>query len=355
MKALLGCNVYISAGACQRHIPILLDLLKGTQERCLQQSTTTNEKGRCVVVHAFSDVVYNRSSIHLAANCEDLMTKTVSDLVCRARLELLASNEARSGHDGRRIDNKNVVHPYVGLVDHVSVMPLVPVEIQPQYLMHDRIDTPWGRSARAIGEILARTYHDVNVVYYGAADPDRTPLAEVRRKKTNFFQSGGLSESNAATRDRMSSSSSSSLSLSSLETTIVGAPSTFVENFNIRLTSGVDKQTAQSLTRSLRHRNGGILGVEALTLPYSHGRYEVACNILKPTLGSVEDIQNHVEKWARNRADDLVETAYRVGTTADQCLQALELASSLEETAALEQHNTHVWHHFETYLSSNSR
>jgi hypothetical protein len=34
---------------------------------------------------------------------------------------------------------------------------------------------------------------------------------------------------------------------------------------------------ARSLTQALREQDGGLPGVEALTLPYSKGQFEVAC------------------------------------------------------------------------------
>jgi hypothetical protein len=78
-----------------------------------------------------------------------------------------------------------------------------------------------------------------------------------------------------------------------------------------------------------------LAGVEALTLPYTEGRYEVACNLLRPDVGSAEVIKAKVNEWASQTmkaspSHKLVEKAYRVGTTVDQCLEAVSLSDSLE-------------------------
>ena len=95
-------------------------------------------------------------------------------------------------------------------------------------------------------------------------------------------------------------------------------------------------------------------GVEALTLPYirhaDHGGnvYEVACNLLEPKIGSVEQIEVELEKWiqqqkqqllSKDDGDDMndqydrdyfIEKAYRVGTTEEQCLSLLKNADEDE-------------------------
>jgi hypothetical protein len=87
---------------------------------------------------------------------------------------------------------------------------------------------------------------------------------------------------------------------------------------------------AQSLTWVLREQDGGLPGVKALTLPYSKGRFEVACNLLCVDVGSTEAIESKVNKWAPEtmRAqplDQLVKKVYCVGTTVDQCLEVVTM------------------------------
>jgi hypothetical protein len=87
---------------------------------------------------------------------------------------------------------------------------------------------------------------------------------------------------------------------------------------------------AQFLTWALREQDGGLPGVEALTLPYSKGQFEVACKVA---------IESKVKEWASKTmksqpSDQLVEKAYFVGTTVDQCLEVNTMFDSLESAIA---------------------
>lgn len=361
-QPLLACNVYITAGALPRHAPILLDLLRNTQELCrshIVQRKKDSDESRselCVVVHAFADTVYNRSSFHLAGT-EHMISDVVSTLVTDARKNLAEESQNNDDVDEGQVNNvENASHPYVGLVDHIAVMPII---TDTMYDDKDNtktgnnqsdevnLQTPSGRAARYIGESMK----GVDVFYYGNADPQRTPLAEVRRKKTSFFHSGGLEKKRTA-----------DLREKQIDVATVGAPPHFVENFNIRLTQNCDKKTAQSLTKFLRERDGGLPGLEALTLPYSNGRFEVACNLLQPHIGSTHAIENKVKEWAAKvihqapekgrSVEDLVETAYRVGTTEAQCVETL--SSALDPyNEILKEHDNQILNRFKTYLATN--
>ena len=85
----------------------------------------------------------------------------------------------------------------------------------------------------------------------------------------------------------------------------------------------------------------GLVGVEALTLPYDSGRWEVACNLLRPDLASAEDIHKRAEQWDReleHQASNgrLLEFGYRVGTTAEQCVRVLDLLRMSSSKSAIE-------------------
>jgi len=105
----------------------------------------------------------------------------------------------------------------------------------------------------------------------------------------------------------------------------------------------------------VREKNGGVRGVEALTLPYDNGRLEVACNLLQVgdgdggDGGGVGDVEKRVELWLegmiqeRQRQEDdgdgemevgreyFIEEGYRVGTTVEQCKDVLLLGCVDEE------------------------
>lgn len=229
-------------------------------------------------------------------------------------------------------------HPFVGLVDHVSVMPLQPAA-------HNSSDeSQHGKAASRIGKRLQEI--GVQVFYYGDAHPEGTPLAVVRRERTNFFQSGGLDNDETE-----------SLHADDKGVATVGAPAMFVENFNIRLTANCDLKTARSLTKFLRERDGGLLGVEGLTLPYGNGRYEMAGNLLRPDVGSSDAVLTKLDEWVEqtlkelpfDQKSDLVEIAYRVGTTSEQCLNGLAQCESPEDII---RHDQQVTEQFRTYLTN---
>lgn len=330
----VACNVYVSAGAPQ-FANVLTNLLRTTQEHChqIKENAKYNTKRRddtilndistapppsVVVVHAFCDGPYDRSSFHLAGS-PTLVADAASALVTQAIVSLENSKQCQPNGTG---GNKATPHPTVGLVDHVSVLPLPSEEVDIQLKKDEGSPSSiTGMVAQHIGASMS--IMGVDVLYYGYAHPDQVPLATVRREKTQFFQSGTTTSPIAAA----AAAASSSNDIRGQAT--VGAPEQFTENFNIRLKSGTPKSIAQSLTRHVRERDGtGLPFVEALTLPYSHDRYEVACNLLHPEMTSANDIVDRVASWESDVGGEWVETSYRVGTTAAMCHDALERAST---------------------------
>ena len=290
-----------------------------------------NAAEKIVVVDAYADGLYDRSSFHLAGHQSPVVT-VASELIKGAIQGLLVTPDLYDECESR--------HPFVGIVDHVSVMPLefndeASGDTQP----HDKEGvisySLTGNAARDIGKGMEDL--GLDVLYYGDAHPEKTPLATVRREQTFFFRTGGLNCPPPKTRP------------SKAGVATVGAPPSFVENYNVRLRSG--KLTARSLTKLLRERDGGLVGVEALTLPYGNGRYEIACNLLRPHVGSVEALKAKVKEWA-SRTDNKhaeVEKGYRVGTTVDQCLEAISVSDSVE--GAIE-HDEAVMERFREYLNN---
>lgn len=130
----------------------------------------------------------------------------------------------------------------------------------------------------------------------------------------------------------------------------------FVENFNIRLTSNCDIKMAKSLTRFIRERDGGLVGVEALTLLYSNNRFEVAANLLQLDKSSSRDILARVDEWVDlhmtdsrfNNFNDIIEKCYRVGTTREQCLSVMKQCQSPDRRKA---HDDEVATRFKEYLN----
>ena len=345
--SLVACNIYITSAASAA----LPSLLSRAQDHCRQlrliqnqQVIRSDEKYKkesnaavAAIVRAYADIPYDRSSFHLAGR---------SDCVAEVAIRLIqnALNEIELKNDNNDPSNKlEARHPFVGLVDHVSIMPI----IANQEFVPTATPTAAATAAREIGSQIDQS-NSIKIHYYGLACPNHTPLATVRRQ-TSFFKSGGAHDE------------SSSCNFNNQEQTnqfekgecTIGAPLDFVENYNIRLTSNVDFGTAKTLTQALRGRNiatkgMGVPGVEALTLPYNRdvnqggNVYEVACNLLEPKLGSVDKIELELEKWIQKQKQQLlqddedvndqynrdyfIEKAYRVGTTEEQCLSVLKNA-----------------------------
>ena len=367
--SIVGCNIYITAAAS--HSSTLLHLLSRAQDHCRQlrvqnygedrDTIHSNNKldghesvASVAIVHAYADIPYNRSSFHLSGTSE-CVSDVAGRLICNALNEIDLDDNSDNNKSGDDKGGGESSHPFVGLVDHVSVMPIYHPKINTHGDMSSVICEAAASSARHIGKRISET-NLVNVYYYGKACPNNTPLATVRRERTSFFKSGGTvdnldqSQSNDITKQNNDSATITKIALKG--DTTIGTPVHFVENLNIRLTSNVSLEQAKTLTQFVRGRNistkgYGVDGVEALTLPYvrdtSEGGkvYEVACNLTNPQEGSAENVMTQLEKWivmqrqlklsATNHGGDesefnydyFVEDAYRVGTTEDQCLNVL--------------------------------
>ncbi|KAL3811521.1 hypothetical protein ACHAXA_010297 [Cyclostephanos tholiformis] len=377
-KSIVACNIYITASALHR--TTLLRLLRSAQERCGQLRRQNNYgwvskvTAPVGIIHAYADIPYDRSSFHLAG-CSDCVSKVASELICTAinDIDVDVGNGPTEDDDCR--------HPFVGLVDHVSVMPLAPLSQNHSSVENRPNDCEAAaNAAREIGRQISKT-NLVNVHYYGVACPQNTPLAKVRRESTSFFNSGGAV-------DRSQNGKKNDLEMNALSTlpnvarkgdTVVGTPINFVENFNIRLTPNVKFGQAKTLTRFLRGRNisergYGVAGVEALTLAYTmdefHGDrvYEVACNLTKPKEnGGVREVRAQLDKWIdiQRRQSSIktsdekyfVDVAYRVGTTEEQCRRVLfqgkehGVGSMPNNETFWEEHDKEVLSKFEEFLS----
>jgi glutamate formiminotransferase len=380
-KMLVACNVYVSAGLPQ-YSNLLLQLLGEAQEHCRTTRLSPSpsiarwavkdvilsegnasvddnvDNERVVIVHAFCDGPYDRSSFHIAGSpC--LVASVASRLATRA-VETLEEDWERAlnkEYGNVKNDGANEIivtpHPTVGLVDHVSVLPLAPYTFtddaggKRSAIENDPPTT--GLVAQRIGESLVSA--GVNVLYYGYADlVSQRPLATVRRESTTFFQPTISSTSSSENRNGGVSNPGKGRGQAT-----VGAPNCFTENFNIRLRPHTPKAIAQSLTRHVRERDGGLPFVEALTLRYGQDQYEVACNLLDPSVTAATDIIERVQSWAPNHIADTpndisnnaVEIAYRVGTTAEMCIDAIKATMTRDGE---EEYNRQVMHRFKHFI-----
>jgi len=397
VSSLVACNVYVSAGR-PHHSEILLSILEQCQERCRNlrigalsptsqlyfanhacnakssshpsdtggSNKSGKKRGHIAMIHAYADGPYDRSSFHLAGDA--VYVADVASHVASLAIDGLTTFNTESNNKFKKL-SENSQHPLIGLVDHISVMPLLPKEDLKNPSLsaaaeaakeHEKYNSyipndSHGLAATYIGKELSK--RGVQVFYYGTSHPDQTPLATIRREKTAFFHSGGLSN------DSISSTSSSLCQNQSKEKLMgsctVGSPSSFVENYNILLSGNVSKNQAMSLTKKIRERDGGIPGVEALTLPYNMGRYEVACNLLRPVEGSTDDISNALNNWVNDHEEKerkkkgysfYVEDSYRVGTTVEQCIDTLKKYSDDTEDIFTKDYDFFIFKRFRKFL-----
>ena len=375
--ATVACNVYVTAAA-SHHSSTLLNLLNRTQCYCQEirhtamgtALTGSKKLAPVAVIHAYADIPYDRSSFHLAGR-PDCVADVVGRLIRNALNEI--DLDCNNINNNKTEKNTDARHPFVGLVDHVSIMPLN----YPRSNNSKNCEAA-ANAAHEIGKQISKT-NLVNIHYYGMACPHNTPLATVRRQRTSFFQSGGATGEGQVGQYEPETKRTNASSKGDMT---IGAPVNFVENFNIRLTSNVNFEQAKTLTQFLRGRNistkgYGVAGVEALTLPYvrdtSEGGtvYEVACNLTHPTEGCVNEVRAQLEKWierqrqlfsseiedAAKLGDEyFVEDAYSVGTTEEQCVSVLSEKWSKEDIGAAsnevlwKEYDQRVYDKFRGYL-----
>jgi glutamate formiminotransferase len=355
-KRLIGCNIYITAGGSQQHAPILSDLVQRAQNLFQEKSSKTNEEDLLpvslmdaseeemtqsiiedkredqydlgVLVHAFTDKVYNRTSLHLAGTPE-IILDVASDLIEHVVVELRKLNDT----EGSMID-KTTEHPNVGLVDHVAVVPLL-TWMESRMLDSDTpfsprfLTTHGANVARKLGSFI-RDKLNIVVFFYALAHKRNFSLVKVRRRRTNFFKN------------------KQGTYLAGPESCTVGAPEEFVENYNVRIHKKCQKKAVQHLARSVRESDGGLVGVEAMALRYSRDRWEVACNLIRPYAGgaNVDELKNAFREWNENKK--VLEKGYRVGTTQEQCIKVLETIHRSEEKRRI--HDKSVMAEFQSYL-----
>lgn len=365
-KRLIGCNIYITAGGSDRHVPILTDLVQRAQnlfqEKSSNQSVPTlprkslldiseEEMERSLIerdkddrydlgilVHAYTDKVYNRTSLHLAGTPE-IILDVASELIQQIVMELRAIVVDESEDD--RIGS-TTEHPHVGLVDHVAVVPLV-TGMESQILDPYTTFTPLfvkthgADVARKLGKFVCDSLN-IHVFYYGLAHKKNVPLVKVRKRRTNFFKSNGRIVTGSMEPDQPT-----------MESCTIGAPEEFVENYNVRMKAKCTKKTAHYLARLVREKDGGLAGIEAMAFPYSKDRWEVACNLMRPYAGgaNVEALKDEFRKW--NSGRNLMEKGYRVGTTQEQSIKVLENISRSAKSRKV--HDEKVMTKFQEYLN----
>ena len=218
-------------------------------------------RGTLLDVHADAD--HHRSVFTLVADPEPLVESLVAGIALA--LELI---DLRA-HDG--------VHPRVGAVDVVPIVPLVPQHMEIAKDVAHEI-------AQRIGTELGAP-----VFLYGLVAGDRRPA---------FFRRGGPAE----LQRRMSAgelrpdAGPISLDLRSGAVLVGARPVLVAYNLDLGTT---DVDVARAIAETIRESSGGMPGVQAigLTLPRS-GRVQVSMNVLDLARSPLHEVVARVEREA---------------------------------------------------------
>jgi glutamate formiminotransferase len=297
----------------------------------------------------FSDPHYNRTSFVIAGVEPAAVAATAQALAAAA----LAALPPLTAHDA--------THPRIGVVDHIAVAPLFLKDpaSSDEALRHDdgvRGDDSEGANAGtnladaavAASILAAALASDLGlpVMLYGAARAhaglEPRTLAETRRQ-TPYFRakaknSGLISSDNDAAGDKedlwagVTPDLGGPLIDPAVGVCCVGA-TPLVLNFNVRLTT-TDRKVAAACAAAVRTRtsstgslrDAGLPWVEALPLVHANGRFEVACNLLRPLVTPPASVLAAIEaSLARQACGVAVEEAYTIGMAVEEiCAKLLE-------------------------------
>lgn len=256
-----AANVYVTGG---RESKTVARLQSAANDAC------ASGEGGVILLNSFVDQVYDRSSFSFGGSLP-LVAKVVTVFV-----EAVFNEVALTPRLAR---DTGAEHPALGVVDHVSLHPLLQTPL---------IDV--GSQAQELGRAIS-SVNAIPLYLYGAARPDFRSLSEIRRA-SNYFASNRrqLERSNdPANGDdglglRLVPDIGAEYEIGQRGVMTLGAVQP-VLNFNIRLACapGRDDEYRPMLRRVARRlsaRGGGLAGVEALALPYLEGKFEIACNLL---------------------------------------------------------------------------
>ncbi|CAM9779083.1 unnamed protein product [Discosporangium mesarthrocarpum] len=266
----LCCVLYISEGKDKSVLDAIVSKVKSTEGATL--------------VRDFRDPVYHRTGLTIAGGPSCVETAAIE-----------ASRFAIGAID---LSRHKATHPRVGSVDHISV--------------HSIGGLPES-TAKESGLKIARTLGDegLPVILYGELKSGRR-LAEIRRSLP-YFSGDPLPQTIEADMGPNEVSPSQGIA------TIGCTP--LVINYNLLL-STKDKRLAAAVTRSVREKDGGLPWVEALTLSREDGRYEAACNLLRPEQSTPEMVLAAAQAEAESLGISVVDD-YSTGLTEAQVIASM--------------------------------
>ncbi len=221
---------------------------------------------RATLLDVHADADHHRSVFTLVADPEPLVESLVAGIALALELVDLRV------HDG--------VHPRVGAVDVVPIVPLVPQHM-------DLAKEVALTVARRIGAELGAP-----VFLYGLVGGDRRPA---------YFRRGGLAElqRRVATGELRPDAGPADVDLRSGAVLVGARPVLVAYNLDLGTT---DVELARAIAETIRESGGGMPGVQAigLALPRS-GRVQVSMNVLDLARSPLHEVVARVEREAAVR------------------------------------------------------
>ena len=227
---------------------------------------------RATLLDVHADADHHRSVFTLVADPEPLVESLVAGIALALELVDLRV------HDG--------VHPRVGAVDVVPIVPLLPQH------MDQAKEVALGVAQR-VGEELG-----VPVFLYGLVGADRRPA---------YFRRGGLTElQRRVDAGELRPDAGPAVLEPRSGAVLVGArPALVAYNLDLGTT---DVEVAREIASTIRESGGGMPGVQAigLALPQS-GRVQVSMNVLDLVRSPLHEVVGRVEREAAARGVAVVD------------------------------------------------
>ena len=241
---------------------------------------------RATVLGTHSDPDHHRSVFTLVADADDIVDALLSGVA--AAVERIDLRE----HAG--------VHPRVGAVDVVPLVPLGPDD------MPRAVEAAFA-TARRIGSELG-----VPVFLYGEAGQGRRPV---------FFRRGGLDELRRRVRGGELAPDVGPGEIDPRTGVVLVGARRLLVAYNLELTTE-DVRVAREIAAAVRGSSGGMPGLQAigLALPGS-GRVQVSMNVIDVDLAPLHEVVQRVRAEAESRGIGVV-SGELVGLVPERVLRA---------------------------------
>ena len=395
LRHAVAAVVYVSEGSNEKILTSLKTIVKEAATTASVERCSTSSLLGASLLNVFSDPHYNRSSFVIAGSVPDAVAQTAFALTKAALKAIPDLREHDATHPRIGIvDHISFAPLCPSEIDSVSTT-IVPTNAEEAtttrtvHSQHDNIGVNMEDAAIAAARLSESLALDLQlpVMVYGAARAKLTPVLPPRtlaatRRQTPYFckqaKNSGLAGSSEGEfvkeeQDRDNADIWAEV-VPDLGGPVVdprvglcccGAVQ-LVLNYNVRLNT-TDRKVAAACVAAVRTRktrvankvgvaggNGGsgtnglytpveavdpryagLPHVEALPLKHENGNFEVACNLLDPSVTPPSLVLDRVAEVAKKQFGVEVDDAYTIGMTVGQIRSRLQLLTSELEPRAI--------------------